>query len=96
MSVRTIDELKADISIEAVLEYCGARVEGGGWGGQNIPVFCPFHLNEATPAGSMNVMKGVYYCFACGASGSVIDLAMLHLNTKSIPEAMDWLERTFL
>lgn len=95
MSVREIDELKADISIEEVLVACGGRIQTSAWG-QNLPVWCPFHINEDTPAGSVNVMKGVYFCFACEAKGSVIDLALLHLGTKSIAEACNWLEETFL
>jgi DNA primase len=94
VSVRTIEELKADVAIEAVLEYAGARFQMQSWG-ENTPVWCPYHINEDTPAGSMNVLKGVYNCFACGVSGSVIDLALQQPDVDSIPKAMDWLEETF-
>ena len=94
MSTLTIDELKERVSIEEVLIECGARVQTQAWG-SDLPVWCPFHLNQDTPAGSVNLTKGLYHCFGCGAGGSVIDLALLHLSTTSIKEACDWLEETF-
>lgn len=33
--------------------------------------FCPFHDNKVTPALQVNVRKGLYVCFSCGARGSV-------------------------
>lgn len=36
---------------------------------------CPFH-NEKTPSFSVNDKKQIFYCFGCGASGSVIDFIM--------------------
>lgn len=36
---------------------------------------CPFH-NEKTPSFTVNEQKQFYYCFGCGAQGSVIDFVM--------------------
>lgn len=100
MSVRTIDELKSDISIEDVLVEVGGRIQLQAWG-QDLPFYCPFHVhNDDTPSGSVNVMKGLFKCFACDVGGSVIDLALLHLESErghqtTISEAMNWLEETF-
>lgn len=95
MSVRSIAELKEEVSIEAVLIDAGADIRTQSWG-ENTPVFCPYHIHDNdTPSGSMNSLKGLYYCFACGASGSVIDLALLKPGIDSIKEACDWLEGTF-
>ncbi|SDG40728.1 DNA primase [Roseospirillum parvum] len=48
---------------------------------------CPFH-NEKTPSFTVSDDKGFYYCFGCGASGSVIDFVM---NTEGLafPEAVE-------
>jgi DNA primase len=95
----TIDELKDELSLEDVLIECGAEFEmsSGSYGWRSeVPFFCPFHLNTNTAAASMNTLKGVWHCYSCGAGGSVIDAAMLHLDTQSVSEAASWLEVTFL
>lgn len=40
--------------------------------GNTRMALCPFH-NEKTPSFSVNVDKGVFYCFGCLAAGSIID-----------------------
>lgn len=95
MMTYSIDELKAEIDIRDVLEGCGAVIQNG-WQQNEQPMFCPFHLNRNTPAASVNHMRGVFYCYSCGAGGSVVDAAMLHLGTKDVREACDWLEEEFL
>lgn len=98
MSDYTLDELKDLISIEDVLLECGAEFESAGQYGwrSEVPVFCPFHRNVNTAAASMNTMKGVFHCHGCGAGGSIIDAALLHLLTDDISEAAAWLEDRFL
>ena len=95
----TIDELKDELSLEDVLLECGAEIDtsSGSYGWRSeVPIFCPFHLNSRTSAASMNTLKQVFFCYSCGAGGSVIDAAMLHLDTQSVSEAASWLEVTFL
>lgn len=45
-------------------------------GGERYMVRCPFHGGgaEQNPSMSLDNDKGVYYCFACGASGNVFTL----------------------
>ena len=40
---------------------------------------CPFH-NERTPSFSVSQSKQMYYCFGCGAGGSVITFLMQYEN----------------
>ncbi len=51
--------------------------------GQNFVGLCPFH-QEKTPSFSVNEQKGFFYCFGCGASGSIVDFAMKHENLSFI------------
>ena len=95
MSLRSFDDIKVSVSIEEVLLEAGAEIQLSAWG-QEQPVFCPFHLNVRTPAGTMNTVKNLYFCHGCDVGGSVIDVAMAHLQTDSVREAADWLEETFL
>jgi len=42
--------------------------------GDEFVCCCPFH-EERNPSFSLNMEKGVYYCFGCGASGGLNQLA---------------------
>ena len=50
---------------------------------------CPFH-SDSHPSLTFNVAKNTFRCFACGAHGGVIDLAM-HVLGKSFIETCQWL-----
>lgn len=64
----SIDEVaaKTDI-ISLVSEYVPLEQRGSNWWG-----CCPFH-NEKTPSFSVSQDKKFFYCFGCGASGSIFD-----------------------
>ena len=50
---------------------------------------CPFH-SDSHPSLTFHVAKNTFRCFACGAHGGVIDLAM-HVLGKSFIETCEWL-----
>ena len=50
---------------------------------------CPFH-NDTHPSLHFNRGKNRYKCFACGASGDVVDLVMKY-NNVGFREAVEWL-----
>lgn len=43
------------------------------WNGGELVIKCPFY-SKKTSSFSFNITKQLFYCFECGASGSVIDL----------------------
>lgn len=67
--------------------------------GEEVVVLCPFH-DDSKPSASFNVEKGLFHCFACGASmgakrvaeelgGTVVGLASLaHLADRR--EEKEW------
>lgn len=57
--------------------------------GANYVGLCPFH-NEKTPSFSVSPSKQMYYCFGCGAGGSVFTFAMEYDNL-TFPEAVNML-----
>ena len=59
-------QIKMAVSVKEAAEYYGLEVNRGNM------VCCPFH-NNRTP--SMKLNEDYFYCFGCGASGDVIDLA---------------------
>lgn len=59
-------QIKMGVSVKEAAEYYGLEVNRGNM------VCCPFHADR-TP--SMKLNEDYFYCFGCGASGDVIDLA---------------------
>ena len=60
------DTVKAAVTPRMAAERYGLPIQQGSM------VCCPFH-NDRTP--SMKLNEDYFYCFGCGASGDVIDLA---------------------
>ena len=59
-------QIKMGVSVKEAAEYYGLEVNRGNM------VCCPFHADR-TP--SMKLNEDYFYCFGCGATGDVIDLA---------------------
>ena len=60
--------------VSDILPNVMARLGQGRKQGDEFVCCCPFH-EERNPSFSLNMEKGVYYCFGCGASGSLSKLA---------------------
>ena len=78
------DELQKlrDLPIEGVAERLGLRVI-------RHKSLCPFH-DDHTPSLTFNVVRNSFRCYACGAHGGVIDLAIELLRLPFI-ETCRWL-----
>lgn len=82
MESHEIQKLR-DLPIEGVAERLGLRVN-------RHKSLCPFH-DDHTPSLTFNVARNKYKCYACGASGDTISLAMGVLAQNSFLEACRWL-----
>ncbi|MBQ9883699.1 MAG: hypothetical protein IJM43_04505 [Bacteroidaceae bacterium] len=71
-----------DLPIEGVAERLGLQVK-------RHKALCPFHDDHHASL-SFSIRRNSYRCFACGASGGTIDLAMRLLNQPFF-EACRWL-----
>ena len=61
--------------ISDILPAVMTRLGQGKRQGDEFVCCCPFH-EERNPSFSLNMGKGVYFCFGCRASGSLIQLAV--------------------
>lgn len=61
-----LDEIRSRIDLGELIQSYGVEVRRMGSG---LKCRCPFH-NEKTPSFMINVEKGLYHCFGCGAAGS--------------------------
>lgn len=67
----TLEEILRRSDMAAVLgRYTTLRRSG-----RKFMALCPFH-NEKTPSMSVDVEKGLFYCFGCQESGSLFDFVM--------------------
>ena len=67
------NEIRSRLDTQEVFEYYGLRPNRSGF------VFC-FSHNERTPSLKVYKGNGGYYCFGCGAHGSVIDFVMQYFS----------------
>ena len=65
-NINLFAQIKTAVSIKEAAEHYGLKI------GRGNMVCCPFHADR-TP--SMKLNEDYFYCFGCGASGDVIDLA---------------------
>ena len=65
-SDEVIEEVRSRTDIVGYISsYINLKKQGANYVG-----LCPFH-NEKTPSFSVSPSKQMYYCFGCGAGGSV-------------------------
>lgn len=55
--------------------------------GGDYLILCPFHNNVNTPACEVQKNQGLYFCFACGERGNLLDLVM-HVNKSNLFESI--------
>jgi DNA primase len=61
--------------------------------GRNLVGLCPFHA-DSKPSFTVSPDKGIFYCFGCGAGGSVFNFLMQY-HRLSFPEAVEELARRY-
>ena len=84
-SDEVIEEVRqANEIVSVISSYVRLKRQGANYFG-----LCPFH-SERSPSFSVSPSKQIYYCFGCGAGGSVITFIMQYEN-YSFPEAVKYL-----
>ena len=79
--------VKEEASFEQILERYGVKTRGAG---SKRMALCPFHPDRK-PSCSIHLERKVFYCFGCGAKGSVLDF-VAQIENVSIPEAAERVE----
>lgn len=74
---KEVAELKAQTDFKGLLAWFGLEVKknGRGW-----KILCPFH-NDTDPSCSVDLEKGLFHCFGCGAEGDKIKFVKLYKHT---------------
>jgi len=71
-------------------------VEGSGLNiysemGSEFIVFCPFHNNNRTPAGEINMTSGLFFCFSCNKIADLIEFVM-HTTDRTYFESVRFIK----
>lgn len=72
------NEFYTEGQIESILRSADIKIGGGI--DTHFLLFCPFHYNIHTPACEIDKSNGMFICFSCGESGSLIDMVMRTTN----------------
>ena len=62
--------------------------------GTEYQCLCPFHNDRHLGSFSISPKKGIYQCFACGASGDAVTFLMKH-ERLNFPDAIRWLAKKY-
>jgi DNA primase len=97
-----IAELKEQVTIEEVLAHFGANVGmRGGWS-EWTAITCPF-CSDSSGSASVNRAAGMFLCHQClapdrdnGKAGDIVDVVRYAESIRTVPEAVEWITRTFL
>ena len=79
--------VKEEASFEQILDRYGVKTRGAG---SKRMALCPFHP-DTRPSCSIHLERNVFYCFGCGAKGSVLDF-VARIENVSIHEAAERIE----
>lgn len=72
------NEYYSEGQIRSILTSSDIKI--GGEIDTHFLLFCPFHYNTRTPACEIDKSNGMFICFSCGESGSLVDMIMRTTN----------------
>ena len=82
-------ELYTTQQIHRVLMGAGIDIEAEY--GTDYIIFCPYHNNSRTPAGEVSKESGLFFCFGCQTTRSLIELIM-HMSGRTYFEAVRYIK----
>ena len=84
------DEIYTEDQVERVLNGIGIEVPSQTE--SNFMIFCPFHNNNRTPAGTISKEKGLFFCFGCQTSKNLIEFVMA-ISNRTYFEAVRFIKQ---
>jgi DNA primase len=82
-------ELYTTQQIHRVLTGAGIDIEAEY--GTDYIIFCPYHNNNRTPAGEVSKESGLFFCFGCQTTRSLIELIM-HMTSRTYFETIRFIK----
>jgi DNA primase len=82
-------ELYTTQQIHRVITGAGIDIEAEY--GTDYIIFCPYHNNNRTPAGEVSKESGLFFCFGCQTTRSLIELIM-HMTNRTYFETVRFIK----
>lgn len=90
-----IEELKARVPLERLLEHYHAEVPLVAYGNAWVSMKCPWH-DDSTASASVNLVEGRFACHACDVQGDVLDIVQQVGLASDVREAKQWIADHFM
>jgi DNA primase len=84
-----LKDLYTTQQIHRVLTGAGIDIEAEY--GTDYIIFCPYHNNNRTPAGEVSKESGLFFCFGCQTTRSLIELIM-HMTNRTYFETVRFIK----
>ena len=84
-----VKELYTTQQIHRVITGAGIEIEAEY--GTDYIIFCPYHNNNRTPAGEVSKESGLFFCFGCQTTRSLIELIM-HMTNRTYFETVRFIK----
>jgi len=89
LKTKMAKELYTTQQIHRVLSGAGIDIEAEY--GTDYIIFCPYHNNNRTPAGEVSKESGLFFCFGCQTTRSLIELIM-HMTSRTYFETVRFIK----
>jgi len=89
LKIKMVKELYTTQQIHRVLTGAGIDIEAEY--GTDYIIFCPYHNNNRTPAGEVSKESGLFFCFGCQTTRSLIELIM-HMTNRTYFETIRFIK----
>jgi DNA primase len=89
LKIKMVKELYTTQQIHRVLTGAGIDIEAEY--GTDYIIFCPYHNNNRTPAGEVSKESGLFFCFGCQTTRSLIELIM-HMTSRTYFETVRFIK----
>jgi len=84
------NEVYTEEQVERTLN--GVGIEIASQTESNFMIFCPFHNNSRTPAGTVSKEKGLFFCFGCQTSKNLVEFVMA-VSNRSYFESVRYIKQ---
>lgn len=82
-------DIYTEEQVKRVITGCGLTIHTEMDG--DVMIFCPYHNNFRTPSAEINKTTGIFFCFSCQQTATLVDLVM-HVTQRTYFESIRFIK----